>query len=746
MSTSGAPRGRPPRRRGGKRWWVRGAALAGLAALVAAVSASSAPPAFPDNIVVFPDRDFVSFEGFQDHVGETALVEVTRPGTGVVGSARAVIAEGDVPFEINHPGGVCWGAGTGLNVTPDIQPGDVLSLEVAGQSTEVTTLGAYVTSVDYVDGATTFTVTGHVDAGINPDNLEQRIVNPDLTDTAVGRRTVRAVTGPLTADDSGAYSSGLVVNGTTATATYVFTDPEIARTAATGGGHRMMSWETTDAAANRQGLTIAEFGELGGPGMGGCPNGPLQAGPPGPTNVTATTVSGGIRVDWTPASAIPGTPAITGYRVTAVGQTVTGSTQVEIGRRISNPAARTTTITGLDSGDTYDIEIVSVSGSGTTFPAINVPPVTDTTPPTISANPGPGTFAQARNVALTSSETHSEIYYTLDGSDPLVGPEDVSPDAVLYTGAINVAVTTRIRAVAFDPAGNVSDEFDGTYTIDGAGVVPGAPTIDASSVGLGSITVDWSLDPAFTVDEYRVSVTDADGTPRADVTPNPRITTDSDITITGLTEGVDYYVTVIAANANGPGPASDRVGPLRPLGAVVANAGPDQTVTRALAPTTVTLNGAGSTAGATYLWEQIGASPANTVVLNNPNAIGPTFQLPLFLRPMTNDPLVFRLTVTQGVTVRSDEVRVTPVAGDTTQVVTAKWKAGDFRVDGVGSVNGATIRVHSGSLDGPILGQATVTADAWQLRLRNAAAPAARPPGLWIESTLGSTSGPYTVN
>ena len=30
-------------------------------------------------------------------------------------------------------------------------------------------------------------------------------------------------------------------------------------------------------------------------------------------------------------------------------------------------------------------------------------------------------------------------------------------------------------------------------------------------------------------------------------------------------------------------------------------------------------------------------------------------------------------------------------------------------------------------------------------RLRNAAAPAVRPPSLFIESTLGSTSGPYTV-
>jgi hypothetical protein len=46
--------------------------------------ASAAGPAFPDNLVVFPNRD--------------------------------------PAFEINHPGGYCWGAGTGVNVTPDLQP------------------------------------------------------------------------------------------------------------------------------------------------------------------------------------------------------------------------------------------------------------------------------------------------------------------------------------------------------------------------------------------------------------------------------------------------------------------------------------------------------------------------------------------------------------------------------------------------------------------------------------------------
>jgi hypothetical protein len=38
----------------------------------------------------------------------------------------------------------------------------------------------------------------------------------------------------------------------------------------------------------------------------------------------AAKVAGGIRLTWTPAQAIPGTPPITGYRAHAVTQTSTG--------------------------------------------------------------------------------------------------------------------------------------------------------------------------------------------------------------------------------------------------------------------------------------------------------------------------------------------------------------------------------------------------------------------------------------
>ena len=119
-----ATRMQVPDRRGRRRLNKRVAAVVAGGVLAAAGTtgafvASAAVPSFPDNLVVFPDRDFITIEDYQDRVGQTATVEVSRAGK-VIGSAKSEVAAGDVAFEINHPGGVCWGNGTDLNVTPDI--------------------------------------------------------------------------------------------------------------------------------------------------------------------------------------------------------------------------------------------------------------------------------------------------------------------------------------------------------------------------------------------------------------------------------------------------------------------------------------------------------------------------------------------------------------------------------------------------------------------------------------------------
>ncbi len=142
----------------------------------------------------------------------------------------------------------------------------------------------------------------------------------------------------------GGYESSLGVTGETFTATYDFgaDGADLARTAATGGGERIMAWEVEDADANRQGLTIAEAGEPGGPGMGGCPAGPTDQDAPKPGAAAALRAKDGtsIRVDWTPATAQPGAADVTGYSVVAIGTADADGVKAQVGNVTSGDGDR----------------------------------------------------------------------------------------------------------------------------------------------------------------------------------------------------------------------------------------------------------------------------------------------------------------------------------------------------------------------------------------------------------------------
>lgn len=737
-------------------------ALLCATSLLAIPTANAAVPTFPNNLVVFPDRDFVTIEGYQDKIGHTATVEVHRPGVGIVGSAQSVVAAGDVAFEINHPGGVCWGDGTGLKVTPDIKPGDAVTIKFDGKEAGTTTVqDTYVTGSSVLTDGTTVTVKGRVAAGVNKDQMEQRIIDPALKDTSVGRRDVRAVSGPLTADDGYRSSLEFGLDGPeTFTATYIFDEPAAADIVANAGGARSMAWQEEDADANRQGLTIAEYGELGGPGMGGCPNGPLGSGPAGPTQISAAKVNGDIKVNWAPAVAVPGTPAITGYRVTAVAKTATGNERVESGVRISDPKASSTTLKGLLSDEEYDVYVVSVSSVGETFPATHAIPETDTTAPVVTASPNGGTFSTAQELRLEANEQGSDIYYTLDGTDPVSGGVS-SEGAILYSAPVKVAESSKYTFAAIDPSGNVSDNGTVEFKITND-PVPAAPTFTAAPVaGMGTAEVSWTAPDAgaegLTITSYTVQAYTTDGIPFGD--PKKVAGDVTTLVYEGLNGDTSYQFTVRAGNTNGDGPESAKSAPVTVHGAVVAIAGPDQTVARRTTATTVTLDGNGSTTtNATYKWEQVltGATDPDKVILNADTTLNPTFSLPVYKTPMTNNPLTFKLTVTVGTdpataTVRTDEVKVTPVP-DRVTISQAQWKSGDMRIGGTSSAVGGIITVRVGGPTGRVLGQVNVTAAAapetggvYLLRLRNAAAGTTNPGTVWIESTLGGTAGPVAV-
>jgi hypothetical protein len=561
-----------PRARGAKRRRTKRARMAVLAvmaagiAVAAAIGVSAAVPAFPDNLLIFPNRDFISVAGFQDHAGDTATVEVRRGGA-LIGSTTAVVSGGDVAFEVNHPGGVCWGNGTSLQVTPDIQPGDVVAIKFGSTVAADTTVldAGFVDAVaDTSLSGSTLTVKGHLGTVNRPDpaSMEQRIVNPDLV-ALVGKRDVRALPGPLTPAATGGYSSSLEITGDIFTATYVFDDAQAAQTAASGGGERLLSWQVTDAAGNRQGVSIAEAGEPGGPGMGGCPLRPAdQAAPqPGTASAVRSADKTQLVINWTPAVPQPGAAAVTGYSVEAIAATATTlGDQVEHGTRTTASATRTT-ISGLDPSEAYSLELRSLAGPRMSdaftvaIPAPTPPPPGgDLVVPIVTATPAavaaPG-ITQATSVTL-SSETGASIFFTTDGSPALFG-DLPSDSATLYTGPVAITQQTELHWVVFDQAGNFAAGY-GLYAPPTAlPAPPAAPSFVRSTAGQETLTLNWeSTDPSIT--GYGVQLYDfTTGT----VVGALRETAAKTLTINGVTPG-DYSFTVKAKNAGGYGPESTR--------------------------------------------------------------------------------------------------------------------------------------------------------------------------------------------
>jgi hypothetical protein len=477
MNLSTSPARKRPRRVLA-RTALLGVAAASIAVIAGQAALAADPPAAPNNIVVFPQRDFVTIEGYQGRVGQLATVVVTRDG---VETSRATgrIGAGDPAMEINHPGGECW-----QGVTPDIKPGDVVRISFSGGASDSTrTQRPEVTPQP--DGAG-FSKVGAFDlvvegerGGVPLSRIEQRIVNPDMDATDIGRRDIRAPSRP------GPYTSTLTApTSTTFRATYHFvTDGDTTAAEATEmrdlaaeGQMRALSWQVTDGAGNRQGLTISEFGEVGGPGMGGCPLGPSAAPPIAPSGVTATAGNQSATASWSPATTVPDGSPITGYKVTAV------NTANNVETSINAPLCTTAcsaTIPDLANGATYRIEVRALSeaggfsaagkATGTVSPA-GVGAFQPVAPATVTATSGsPG---GAVNATVTWNKPAQPAGVAVEGwritaydagtlapikrvfLDEPTGPGTTRTRTVAFPSARSVVF--RVQAIAADDAGTLS--------------------------------------------------------------------------------------------------------------------------------------------------------------------------------------------------------------------------------------------------------------------------------------------------
>ena len=95
-------------------------------------------------------------------------------------------------------------------------------------------------------------------------------------------------------------------------------------------------------------------------------------------------------------------------------------------------------------------------------------------------SPSPGTYATAQSVTLSTSTPGATIRYTTDGSTP---SETVG---TMYAGAIAVASSVTIRAVAYLSGWTTSSVSSGAYTIT-------EPKVNVT-VGNREVVFDWTTD------------------------------------------------------------------------------------------------------------------------------------------------------------------------------------------------------------------------------------------------------------
>jgi len=226
--------------------------------------------------------------------------------------------------------------------------------------------------------------------------------------------------------------------------------------------NKAVTWVTSNAAA-----TVA--------------NGVITAVAAGTATITVTTKDGNKTDSCTvtvTGGSVQGTaPTITtatlpnGTAGTAYNQTLAATGDTPITWSVDNgtlPTGLSLAATGIISGtpatagtSTFTVKATNAAGSGTKQLSITINSSAIPTVATPTASLSAGTYTTARTVTLSTATSGAAIYYTTDGTEP-------TTLSTLYSGAINIGVTTTIKAIAVKEGMNNSGILTAVYTLKAA--------------------------------------------------------------------------------------------------------------------------------------------------------------------------------------------------------------------------------------------------------------------------------------
>jgi hypothetical protein len=498
----------------------------------------------------------------------TPVAAATVPGapvfTSVAGTNAAVALAWSIPANGGSPI-------TGYTVTAYLGTGTtvVKTMDVTATSADVTGL-ANGTSYS-------FTVTAKNAQGSGPASQRSATVTPTTAPDApaIGQVTAgnASVTVQWTApvNTGGSPISGYTVRaypGSATTAAVTVQAGASATSTVVPGLTNGTAYTFTVAA-----VTTAGTSPESARSAGATPTAPIAL-PGAPTIGTAIGGDRRATAVWT-APAQTGTSAITRYSVAVYSGT--GTTPV---RTVTAGATATSlVVTGLTNGTAYTFTVAAVNGSGTGTASARSNAVTPAAlpgaPRTVRATVGNGSVDLTWRAPTQNGGSAITGYVVVVRSGgqtvrtvPVPGTATSTTVSGLTNGTAYTFTVAATTAAGTGPASAGSDRVT-------PGAVPGAPTLGTVTPGNRSLTVTWSAPTdagGAAVTGYVVSVYSGTGTQPVRTTRPGRTATST--SVTGLTNGTAYTVTVAAVNRLGTGPATARSVPTTPAVPVVAPSAP----------------------------------------------------------------------------------------------------------------------------------------------------------------------------